>query len=67
MTEETNHDLKECTICAWSGGRSSKSCQVFKNKKNVILDENGRCNAFAGERKKRKIQRDCRAYSLGIR
>ena len=49
---KSNHALEECKQCAWNKGRSFTACEVFLDKRNVILDEYGRCNALADEAKK---------------
>ncbi len=49
---KSNHELEECKQCAWNKGRSFTACEVFLDKRNVILDEYGRCNALANKTKK---------------
>ncbi len=49
---KSNHALEECKQCAWNKGRLFTACEVFLDKRNVILDEYGRCNALADEAKK---------------
>lgn len=59
---EYNHDPKNCQGCAWNKGRSMKSCEVFKDKRNVILNEAGQCNGLADAEKRLRIERACKAY-----
>ena len=34
---KSNHELEECKQCAWNKGRSFTACEVFLDKRNVIL------------------------------
>lgn len=59
---KSNHELEECKQCAWNKGRSFVACEVFLDKRNVILDEYGRCNALADEAKKKLVELECKMY-----
>ena len=59
---KSNHELEECKQCAWNKGRSFTACEVFLDKRNVILDEYGRCNALANEEKKKQVELECLLY-----
>jgi len=59
---KSNHELEECKQCAWNKGRSFTACEVFLDKRNVILDEYGRCNALANEEKKEQVELECLLY-----
>lgn len=59
---KSNHELEECKQCAWNKGRSFTACEVFLDKRNVILDEYGRCNALADEAKKKQVEFECKMY-----
>lgn len=63
-SNKSNHDLGECVMCAWNRGQGYDLCKVFVDKRNVILDENGKCNAIATEAEKEKIEKECKNYSL---
>ena len=63
----SNHALEECKQCAWNKGRSFTACEVFLDKRNVILDEYGRCNALADEAKKKQIELENQMYENNIK
>ena len=64
---KSNHELEECKQCAWNKGRSFTACEVFLDKRNVILDEYGRCNALADEAKKKQVELECKMYEQKIK
>lgn len=64
---KSNHELEECKQCAWNKGRSFTACEVFLDKRNVILDEYGRCNALADEAKKKQIELECKMYEHKVK
>ena len=64
---KSNHALEECKQCAWNKGRSFTACEVFLDKRNVILDDCGRCNALADEAKKKQIELECQMYENRIK
>ena len=62
-----NHALEECKQCAWNKGRSFAACEVFLDKRNVILDDYGRCNALADEAKKKQIELENQIYEQKVK
>ena len=64
---KSNHSLEECKQCAWNKGRSFTACEVFLDKRNVILDEYGRCNALADEAKKKQVELECKMYEQKVK
>lgn len=64
---KSNHELEECKQCAWNKGRSFTACEVFLDKRNVILDEYGRCNALANKTKKKQIELECMMYEHKVK
>jgi len=64
---KSNHTLKECKQCAWNKGSSFTACEVFLDKRNVILDDYGRCNALANEAKKKQVELECKMYEQKVK
>lgn len=42
---EKNHNLGECARCLWNQKNGYKGCKVFMDKRDVILNSEGHCNA----------------------
>lgn len=61
---EANHDMKECEKCAWNRGRGSNMCEAFTDKRNVILNGEGKCNGLSDEEQKRKIEKAIERYKI---
>jgi len=40
-----NHNLGECARCLWNEENGYSGCKVFIDKRDVILDDKGCCNA----------------------
>jgi hypothetical protein len=49
----TNHDLTECETCLWNLRKGYKGCEAFNDKRNVILDKEGRCNGYVSKEETR--------------
>ena len=64
---KSNHELEECKQCAWNKGRSFTACEVFLDKRNVILDEYDRCNSLADEAKKKQVELECKMYEQKVK
>lgn len=60
---KANHVLQECARCSWNNGRGSKACEVYKDKRNVMLDDRGNCySRLYSDAKRNKIKQECRKY-----
>ena len=60
--KESNHDLIECETCAWNEGKGYKDCRVYTDKRDVILDDEGRCYSRADKKKRKEIERNYKLY-----
>lgn len=62
MANESNHDLKECKICAWNRDYE-KGCDIYTDKNDVILDDEGKCySCITDPKEKTRIISECRNY-----
>jgi hypothetical protein len=54
-----NHNLGECAICLWNLENGYSGCEVFLDKRDVILNDKGKCNAaIYNKEEKEKLEKE---------